>query len=202
RTHAGWHAPARCRRARKSGAACRRPAGHVWSSPTRLLLHVRFSAPTQLARANTAGGRRSPDSRRRHPVGCRRPSGLPRVLNQRLRPEGSWAIISIPGVWTHHAAPPVAADCRGRYLRCRPFTPPRGGQRRPMRTISRLEDADQLDSTVAVGQRVARWIRPGKLRDALHGVWLGHPLHPVLVQTPIGMWLSASALDLLAPRAD
>ena len=71
-----------------------------------------------------------------------------------------------------------------------------------MRTISRLEDADQLDSTVAVGQRVARWIRPGKLRDALHGVWLGHPLHPVLVQTPIGMWLSASALDLLAPRAD
>src|SRR2546423_5325310 len=71
-----------------------------------------------------------------------------------------------------------------------------------MRTISRLEDADQLDSTVAVGQRAARWIRPGKLRDALHGVWLGHPLHPVLVQTPIGMWLSASALDLLAPRAD
>ena len=71
-----------------------------------------------------------------------------------------------------------------------------------MRTISRLEDADQLDSTAAVGQRAARWIRPGRIRDALHGVWLGHPLHPVLVQMPIGMWLSASALDLLAPRAD
>jgi nitrite reductase/ring-hydroxylating ferredoxin subunit/uncharacterized membrane protein len=71
-----------------------------------------------------------------------------------------------------------------------------------MRTISRLEDADQLDSTVAVGQRAARWIRPGRARDALHGVWLGHPLHPLLVQLPVGMWLSASALDLLAPRAD
>lgn len=70
-----------------------------------------------------------------------------------------------------------------------------------MRTISRLEDADQLDSTVAIGQRAARWIRPGKVRDALHGVWLGHPLHPMLVQLPVGMWLSASALDLLAPRS-
>src|SRR5205814_6472669 len=82
------------------------------------------------------------------------------------------------------------------------FNPIGGGQRRPMRTISRLEDADQLDSTVAVGQRAARWIRPGRARDALHGVWLGHPLHPLLVQLPVGMWVSASALDLLAPRAD
>jgi nitrite reductase/ring-hydroxylating ferredoxin subunit/uncharacterized membrane protein len=70
-----------------------------------------------------------------------------------------------------------------------------------MRAISQLEDADQLDPTVAVGQSAARWIRPGRIRDALHGVWLGHPLHPMLVQMPIGMWLSASALDLLAPRA-
>jgi nitrite reductase/ring-hydroxylating ferredoxin subunit/uncharacterized membrane protein len=71
-----------------------------------------------------------------------------------------------------------------------------------MRAISQLEDADQLDRTVAVGQHAARWIPPGRLRDALHGVWLGHPLHPLLVQLPVGMWLSASALDLLAPRAD
>jgi nitrite reductase/ring-hydroxylating ferredoxin subunit/uncharacterized membrane protein len=49
---------------------------------------------------------------------------------------------------------------------------------------------------VSAGQRAARLIRPGKLRDALHGVWLGHPLHPMLVQVPIGAWLSASILDL------
>ena len=29
----------------------------------------------------------------------------------------------------------------------------------------------------------------------LHGVWLGHPLHPVLAQVPVGTWLSASLLD-------
>ena len=71
-----------------------------------------------------------------------------------------------------------------------------------MRLVSRLEDANQLDPAVAVGQKAARSIRPGRIRDALHGVWLGHPLHPVLVQVPVGAWMSASALDLLVPRAD
>ncbi|MFF2078633.1 Rieske 2Fe-2S domain-containing protein [Kitasatospora sp. NPDC058162] len=37
----------------------------------------------------------------------------------------------------------------------------------------------------------------GPYRDALHGVWLGHPPHPVLVQVPIGRWTSAALLDSL-----
>ncbi len=45
---------------------------------------------------------------------------------------------------------------------------------------------------------MARLIRPGKARDALHGVWLGHPLHPVLVQVSAGAWLSASIVDFTA----
>jgi nitrite reductase/ring-hydroxylating ferredoxin subunit/uncharacterized membrane protein len=49
---------------------------------------------------------------------------------------------------------------------------------------------------VSAGQRAARLIRPGKVRDGLHGVWLGHPLHPVLVQASAGAWLSASILDV------
>ncbi|MFJ7246806.1 Rieske 2Fe-2S domain-containing protein [Kitasatospora sp. NPDC098652] len=36
----------------------------------------------------------------------------------------------------------------------------------------------------------------GPYRDALRGVWLGHPLHPGLVQLPIGCWTSAGLLDL------
>jgi nitrite reductase/ring-hydroxylating ferredoxin subunit/uncharacterized membrane protein len=32
-------------------------------------------------------------------------------------------------------------------------------------------------------------------KDALHGVWLGHPLHPVLTDVPIGAWTTAIALD-------
>lgn len=32
-------------------------------------------------------------------------------------------------------------------------------------------------------------------KNALHGVWLGHPLHPVLTDVPIGAWTTAIALD-------
>lgn len=67
-----------------------------------------------------------------------------------------------------------------------------------MRVVSRLEQAGQLDKLVTAGQRIANLIPPGKLRDALHGVWLGHPLHPLLVQASVGAWLSASALDVTA----
>ncbi len=65
-----------------------------------------------------------------------------------------------------------------------------------MRPISSLEQDSRLDGVVAVGQRLARLIRPGKVRDALNGVWLGHPLHPVLVQVSSGAWMSATFLDL------
>ena len=64
-----------------------------------------------------------------------------------------------------------------------------------MYLISFLERARALDRLVEPGQRAARLLRPGKVRDSLHGVWLGHPLHPVLAQVPVGTWLSASLLD-------
>jgi len=66
-----------------------------------------------------------------------------------------------------------------------------------MQPISRLEQDTRLDGIVSAGQRLARLIKPGKVRDALHGVWLGHPVHPVLVQGAAGAWLSASIVDLL-----
>jgi nitrite reductase/ring-hydroxylating ferredoxin subunit/uncharacterized membrane protein len=70
-----------------------------------------------------------------------------------------------------------------------------------MWTISRLEQAAGLDRVITPSQRVVRRLRPGRVRDALHGVWLGHPLHPVLVQAPVGAWLSAAVLDLF-PHAE
>ena len=66
-----------------------------------------------------------------------------------------------------------------------------------MQLLSRLEHDSRLDKAVSAGQRAARLIRPGKVRDGLHGVWLGHPLHPMLVQAPVGAWLSASLVDIL-----
>ncbi len=35
------------------------------------------------------------------------------------------------------------------------------------------------------------------VKDFLHGVWLGHPLHPVLTDVPVGAWTVALALDTL-----
>jgi nitrite reductase/ring-hydroxylating ferredoxin subunit/uncharacterized membrane protein len=64
--------------------------------------------------------------------------------------------------------------------------------------LSRLEQAHSLD---AVGdglqKAVMGVIRPSAVRDFLHGVWLGHPLHPVLVQMPVGSFLSAAVMDLM-----
>src|SRR4051794_18844228 len=34
-----------------------------------------------------------------------------------------------------------------------------------------------------------------QVKNALHGVWLGHPLHPVFTDIPIGAWTTALALD-------
>jgi nitrite reductase/ring-hydroxylating ferredoxin subunit/uncharacterized membrane protein len=35
-----------------------------------------------------------------------------------------------------------------------------------------------------------------RIRDFLHGTWLGHPLHPVLTDIPLGAWTVAGTLDL------
>src|SRR4051794_41906135 len=35
----------------------------------------------------------------------------------------------------------------------------------------------------------------GPVKDLLHGVWLGHPLHPVLTHIPVGAWTLAMMLD-------
>ncbi len=34
-----------------------------------------------------------------------------------------------------------------------------------------------------------------KVRNFLHGTWLGHPLHPVITDVPIGAWTAAALLD-------
>ena len=35
-------------------------------------------------------------------------------------------------------------------------------------------------------------------KNALHGVWLGHPLHPVFTDLPLGAWTTSLALDAAA----
>ena len=62
-------------------------------------------------------------------------------------------------------------------------------------TMGRLEQASALDGTVEALRGAVRAVPLGKARDALHGKWLGHPVHPLLVQVPVGAWLSSAVLD-------
>jgi uncharacterized membrane protein len=41
---------------------------------------------------------------------------------------------------------------------------------------------------------------PPKARSFLGGDWLGHPLHPMLTDLPIGFWTSSFVLDFLGGR--
>jgi nitrite reductase/ring-hydroxylating ferredoxin subunit/uncharacterized membrane protein len=67
--------------------------------------------------------------------------------------------------------------------------------------VDRLEEAERLDpATETVGRTVGKLLPAGPLKDALHGRWLGHQLHPLLVALPIGMWSGATLLDFTAGR--
>lgn len=64
--------------------------------------------------------------------------------------------------------------------------------------VTRLEDAEWLDPvSKKVRKVVKRAIRPKWARDVLHGVPIGHPVHPLAVQVPMGAWISAAVLDAL-----
>lgn len=68
----------------------------------------------------------------------------------------------------------------------------------PLGFIDRLENAAGLDPLAgAVRDTVNRIVGPQWLRDLLHGLPLGHPLHPLMVQVPLGAWTSAAVLDCL-----
>jgi nitrite reductase/ring-hydroxylating ferredoxin subunit/uncharacterized membrane protein len=71
-----------------------------------------------------------------------------------------------------------------------------------VRLSDQLERAEGLDRVVEPLQQVVRKLPPGRFKDALHGVWLGHPVHPVLVQLPVGAWMSAAFLDALGRDDD
>ncbi|MGI5240821.1 Rieske 2Fe-2S domain-containing protein [Dactylosporangium sp. CA-139066] len=64
--------------------------------------------------------------------------------------------------------------------------------------MTRLEGVRSLDR---IGDRLRRFalatVGRGRLGDALHGRWFGHPLHPAAVQVPVGAWTSAAMLDLV-----
>ena len=60
----------------------------------------------------------------------------------------------------------------------------------------RLGDVEALDRLAGPLAAIPGAMPTGPVKDGLSGTWLGHALHPLLTDVPIGTWLSAAILDL------
>ncbi|HEX7091923.1 MAG TPA: Rieske 2Fe-2S domain-containing protein [Longimicrobiales bacterium] len=65
--------------------------------------------------------------------------------------------------------------------------------------LERMGPVEEAGFQVArtVHDAVLRDERRRRVADALHGTWLGHPLHPVLTDVTIGSWVLGGAFDLV-----
>ncbi len=69
-----------------------------------------------------------------------------------------------------------------------------------------LDEQDWLDSTADILQPAVKGffdaLGPARrgVKNFLHGTWLGHPLHPVLTDVPLGAWTATLLLDGLGGR--
>ncbi|MBA3309028.1 MAG: DUF2231 domain-containing protein [Nocardioidaceae bacterium] len=65
----------------------------------------------------------------------------------------------------------------------------------------RVEESSSLDWFARALRPAADALiaSPGR-RYVLHGTWLGHAVHPVLTDLPIGFWTSTNVLDLVGGR--
>lgn len=62
------------------------------------------------------------------------------------------------------------------------------------RLTDRISDALQNGIKAVIGANSAP---PRRFKTFLHGTWLGHPLHAVVTDVPLGAWLLAAILDIV-----
>jgi nitrite reductase/ring-hydroxylating ferredoxin subunit/uncharacterized membrane protein len=74
--------------------------------------------------------------------------------------------------------------------------------------LSRLTDQPALET---IAEPLSQAIRGAydlagpvgqQAKNAVHGVWLGHPLHPVFTDLPLGAWTTGLVLDAVAARTN
>jgi nitrite reductase/ring-hydroxylating ferredoxin subunit/uncharacterized membrane protein len=64
--------------------------------------------------------------------------------------------------------------------------------------VDQLAGLEAIDAPAKpIGKAVRDTVPAGPVKDALSGVWLGHALHPLLTDLPIGTYTSAVLLDWL-----
>ena len=68
------------------------------------------------------------------------------------------------------------------------------------RAVMAIEEAAFMDPVSEKVADAAAKLFPGKVKDAASGTWMGHALHPLLTDIPIGCWTSAMLLDLVGGK--
>jgi nitrite reductase/ring-hydroxylating ferredoxin subunit len=69
-----------------------------------------------------------------------------------------------------------------------------------MSIVEHIANLESLDALADRASQVVRGVTSGLGRpaaNALHGTWLGHPLHPALTDVPLGAWTVTFVADLL-----
>jgi uncharacterized membrane protein len=66
---------------------------------------------------------------------------------------------------------------------------------------ARLESVQALDGPGrTVGRTVRSLIPPGAPKEMLSGAWIGHAVHPIMTDIPIGTWTSSVLLDWMGGK--
>jgi nitrite reductase/ring-hydroxylating ferredoxin subunit/uncharacterized membrane protein len=66
--------------------------------------------------------------------------------------------------------------------------------------VTKIEGAKALDHlSKPLAAYVQRLVAPRAVRNALSGTSIGHPLHPLLTDVPIGAWTMSTVLDVAGP---
>lgn len=65
-------------------------------------------------------------------------------------------------------------------------------------SVSTIENAAVLDRLAGPMKAVTRILSRGRSGEALRGEWLGHALHPLATDVPLGCWISSGLLDIVA----
>jgi len=75
------------------------------------------------------------------------------------------------------------------------------GTDRLVQLVQRVENATELDrADAALRPFASALVADAQRRSLLRGEWFGHGIHPVLTDLPLGMWLSASVLDVIGGK--
>ena len=59
-----------------------------------------------------------------------------------------------------------------------------------------IGDIKSIQNAAEPVQKLVRETIRGEIKNFLHGTWLGHPVHPVLTDIPVGAWTAALFYDM------